>query len=210
MACRDKSMQDRLRLGHFTTVRHGASFTEQWTDGFAFQNLIKSACNGHTFLFAFCPFLYKSVYTILLCVLGSKSESVLSGKTLRSRGSCWGRGNLPPWPRHLHPVWNRTNERAGAMAMRMKRKIANSSSLTSHSSWQWLTSKYTLSQKSIVVVSLEGFYFSWTEELHCNLLVQFSGLGELSWLFGIGFISSYYSIIYHEGNKLLYSNDLDN
>uniref|UniRef100_A0A8C7PJ54 non-specific serine/threonine protein kinase n=1 Tax=Oncorhynchus mykiss TaxID=8022 RepID=A0A8C7PJ54_ONCMY len=39
--CRDKSMQDRLRLGHFTTVRHGASFTEQWTDGYAFQNLIK-------------------------------------------------------------------------------------------------------------------------------------------------------------------------
>lgn len=42
MACRDKSMQDRLRLGHFTTVRHGASFTEQWTDGYAFQKLIKS------------------------------------------------------------------------------------------------------------------------------------------------------------------------
>ncbi|XP_039990791.1 serine/threonine-protein kinase tousled-like 2 isoform X1 [Xiphias gladius] len=41
MACRDKSMQDRLRLGHFTTVRHGATFTEQWTDGYAFQNLIK-------------------------------------------------------------------------------------------------------------------------------------------------------------------------
>uniref|UniRef100_A0A6Q2Z1C0 non-specific serine/threonine protein kinase n=1 Tax=Esox lucius TaxID=8010 RepID=A0A6Q2Z1C0_ESOLU len=40
-ACRDKSMQDRLRLGHFTTVRHGASFNEQWTDGYAFQNLIK-------------------------------------------------------------------------------------------------------------------------------------------------------------------------
>nr|XP_061807290.1 serine/threonine-protein kinase tousled-like 2 isoform X2 [Nerophis lumbriciformis] len=39
--CRDKSMQDRLRLGHFTTVRHGASFTEQWADGVAFQNLIK-------------------------------------------------------------------------------------------------------------------------------------------------------------------------
>uniref|UniRef100_A0A8C6WH32 non-specific serine/threonine protein kinase n=1 Tax=Neogobius melanostomus TaxID=47308 RepID=A0A8C6WH32_9GOBI len=39
--CRDKSMQDRLRLGHFTTVRHGASFTEQWTDGYGFQNLIK-------------------------------------------------------------------------------------------------------------------------------------------------------------------------
>uniref|UniRef100_A0A8C5S6N7 Tousled like kinase 2 n=1 Tax=Laticauda laticaudata TaxID=8630 RepID=A0A8C5S6N7_LATLA len=41
MACRDKSMQDRLRLGHFATVRHGASYTEQWTDGYAFQNLIK-------------------------------------------------------------------------------------------------------------------------------------------------------------------------
>uniref|UniRef100_A0AAQ4QKH9 non-specific serine/threonine protein kinase n=1 Tax=Gasterosteus aculeatus aculeatus TaxID=481459 RepID=A0AAQ4QKH9_GASAC len=40
-SCREKSMQDRLRLGHFTTVRHGASFTEQWTDGYAFQNLIK-------------------------------------------------------------------------------------------------------------------------------------------------------------------------
>lgn len=40
-ACREKSMQDRLRLGHFTTVRHGASFTEQWTDGYAFQNLVK-------------------------------------------------------------------------------------------------------------------------------------------------------------------------
>ncbi|EHB06364.1 Serine/threonine-protein kinase tousled-like 2 [Heterocephalus glaber] len=41
MACRDKSMQNRLRLGHFITVRHGASSTEQWTDGYAFQNLIK-------------------------------------------------------------------------------------------------------------------------------------------------------------------------
>ncbi|KAM4728165.1 serine/threonine-protein kinase tousled-like 1-B isoform 3-T3 [Anableps anableps] len=38
---REKSMRDRLRLGHFTTVRHGASYTEQWTDGYAFQNLIK-------------------------------------------------------------------------------------------------------------------------------------------------------------------------
>ncbi|XP_037537917.1 serine/threonine-protein kinase tousled-like 1-B [Nematolebias whitei] len=40
-SCREKSMRDRLRLGHFTTVRHGASYTEQWTDGYAFQNLIK-------------------------------------------------------------------------------------------------------------------------------------------------------------------------
>ncbi|KAG1945142.1 serine/threonine-protein kinase tousled-like 1-B [Pimephales promelas] len=40
-SCREKSMQDRLRLGHFTTVRHGASYSEQWTDGYAFQNLVK-------------------------------------------------------------------------------------------------------------------------------------------------------------------------
>lgn len=76
---------------------------------------------------AFCPFPYKSVNTRLVCVLGSKSESVLSGKTLRSRGSCWGRGNLPPW--HLRPVWSRTNERAGAMAKRMKRKITTAAQL---------------------------------------------------------------------------------
>ncbi|KAM9424553.1 serine/threonine-protein kinase tousled-like 2 isoform 2-T2 [Pholidichthys leucotaenia] len=41
LACRDKSMQNRLRLGYYTTVRHGASFTEQWTDGYAFQNILK-------------------------------------------------------------------------------------------------------------------------------------------------------------------------
>uniref|UniRef100_A0A671QLF0 non-specific serine/threonine protein kinase n=1 Tax=Sinocyclocheilus anshuiensis TaxID=1608454 RepID=A0A671QLF0_9TELE len=44
VGCKKKknpSMQDRLRLGHFTTVRRGASFTEQWTDGYAFQNLVK-------------------------------------------------------------------------------------------------------------------------------------------------------------------------
>uniref|UniRef100_A0A2K5ZEC5 Protein kinase domain-containing protein n=1 Tax=Mandrillus leucophaeus TaxID=9568 RepID=A0A2K5ZEC5_MANLE len=34
LSSREKSMQDRLPLGHFTTVRHG-------TDGFAFQNLVK-------------------------------------------------------------------------------------------------------------------------------------------------------------------------
>ncbi|CAB1317195.1 unnamed protein product [Coregonus sp. 'balchen'] len=32
-SCREKSMQDRLRLGHFTTVRHGASYTEQQQEG---------------------------------------------------------------------------------------------------------------------------------------------------------------------------------
>lgn len=61
MACRDKSMQDRLRLGHFTTVRHGASFTEQWTDGYAFQNLIKWGA-----LFSLCsPVIIHSTLNII-------------------------------------------------------------------------------------------------------------------------------------------------
>ncbi len=129
MACRDKSMQDRLRLGHFTTVRHGASFTEQWTDGYAFQNLIKSACKrAQTYVLHFVHSLGENVHTrLFLRVLGSKSESTRSGRTLKGRGSCWERGNLPPWPRHLRPASNRTDERAGATARRMKRKITNNS-----------------------------------------------------------------------------------
>lgn len=65
-------------------------------------------------------------------VLGSKSESTHSGRTLRGSGSCWGSGNLPPWPRRLHPASNRTGARAGTMARRMKRKIINNGSITSH------------------------------------------------------------------------------
>ena len=64
-------------------------------------------------------------------VLGSKSESTHSGRTLRGRGSCWGSGNLPPWPRRLHPALNRTDARAGTMARRMKRKIIKNGSITS-------------------------------------------------------------------------------
>lgn len=129
MACRDKSMQDRLRLGHFTTVRHGASFTEQWTDGYAFQNLIKSACKqAQAYVGILSIPAGENVHTrLFLCVTGSKSESTRSGRTLRGRGSCWERGSLLPWPRHLRPVSNRTNERAGATARRTKRKITNSS-----------------------------------------------------------------------------------
>lgn len=61
MACRDKSMQDRLRLGHFTTVRHGASFTEQWTDGYAFQNLIKWGA----LFFPYSPVIIHSTLNII-------------------------------------------------------------------------------------------------------------------------------------------------
>ncbi len=34
---RSKVMQNRLRLGQFVTQRVGASFQENWTDGYAFQ-----------------------------------------------------------------------------------------------------------------------------------------------------------------------------
>lgn len=32
-------MQNRLRLGQFVTQRVGAQFQENWTDGYAFQEL---------------------------------------------------------------------------------------------------------------------------------------------------------------------------
>lgn len=64
---------------------------------------------------------------LLLRVLGSRSGSTRSERILRGRGSCWERGNLPPWPRHLQPAWSRTSERAGATARRVKRKITNDS-----------------------------------------------------------------------------------
>ena len=38
---RAKSMQNRLRLGQFVTQRVGATFQENWTDGYAFQELAK-------------------------------------------------------------------------------------------------------------------------------------------------------------------------
>lgn len=36
---RQKCMQNRLRLGQFVTQRVGATFQENWTDGYAFQEL---------------------------------------------------------------------------------------------------------------------------------------------------------------------------
>ena len=38
---RAKCMQNRLRLGQFVTQRVGATFQENWTDGYAFQELAK-------------------------------------------------------------------------------------------------------------------------------------------------------------------------
>lgn len=35
-------MQNRLRLGQFVTQRVGATFQENWTDGYAFQELSRS------------------------------------------------------------------------------------------------------------------------------------------------------------------------
>ena len=40
-ACRQKCMQNRLRLGQFVTQRQGASFVENWNDGHAFIELMK-------------------------------------------------------------------------------------------------------------------------------------------------------------------------
>lgn len=40
-AARQKCMQNRLRLGQFITQRHGASFVENWVDGYAFTDIIK-------------------------------------------------------------------------------------------------------------------------------------------------------------------------
>jgi tousled-like kinase len=37
---RSKCMQNRLRLGQFVTQRVGATFQENWTDGYAFQELV--------------------------------------------------------------------------------------------------------------------------------------------------------------------------
>lgn len=127
MACRDKSMQDRLRLGHFTTVRHGASFTEQWTDGYAFQNLIKSALERSQSQVSLLPSVTGAPSFCLST--GSRSESARRGRTWRGRGSYWGRGSRHPWLRHLYPARNRTSERAGAPARRTKRKMAAMTSL---------------------------------------------------------------------------------
>ncbi|XP_033639946.1 serine/threonine-protein kinase tousled-like 2 [Asterias rubens] len=38
---RRKSMENRLRLGQFTTKRQGAQFVETWQDGYAFTELVK-------------------------------------------------------------------------------------------------------------------------------------------------------------------------
>ena len=40
---RSKCMQNRLRLGQFVTKRVGATFQENWTDGYAFQVSISPA-----------------------------------------------------------------------------------------------------------------------------------------------------------------------
>lgn len=50
---RAKCMQNRLRLGQFVTQRVGATFQENWTDGYAFQVL--------TDLSHFRAFLYQNL-----------------------------------------------------------------------------------------------------------------------------------------------------
>jgi tousled-like kinase len=38
---RQKCMENRLRLGQFVTQRQGATFVENWVDGFAFNDIMK-------------------------------------------------------------------------------------------------------------------------------------------------------------------------
>lgn len=38
---RQKSMSNRLRLGQFVTQRQGATFVENWNDGWAFHRFTK-------------------------------------------------------------------------------------------------------------------------------------------------------------------------
>lgn len=87
-------MQDRLRLGHFTTVRHGASFTEQWTDGFAFQNLVKLVnaaflnshlvpSSGFFFISVILSLEQLFIHCMLLCLLNTESTAQASLNQLR-------------------------------------------------------------------------------------------------------------------------------
>ena len=47
-------MEDRLRLGQFTTQRQGTKFVETWVDGYAFADLIKWVKqDGCRFLFIY-------------------------------------------------------------------------------------------------------------------------------------------------------------
>lgn len=38
---RQKCMENRLRLGQFVTQRQGATFVENWVDGFAFTDIMR-------------------------------------------------------------------------------------------------------------------------------------------------------------------------
>lgn len=38
---RQKCMENRLRLGQFVTQRQGATFVENWVDGYAFSDITK-------------------------------------------------------------------------------------------------------------------------------------------------------------------------
>ena len=57
---RQKCMENRLRLGQFVTQRQGASFVENWVDGYAFSDLIKyvvwkELTSTYIIFFEICP-----------------------------------------------------------------------------------------------------------------------------------------------------------
>lgn len=51
---RQRCMQNRLKLGQFVTQRVGASFQENWTDGYAFQELTRYDGSRNTFCLLRC------------------------------------------------------------------------------------------------------------------------------------------------------------
>ena len=60
---RQRCMQNRLRLGQFVTQRVGATFQENWTDGYAFQELTRYLFKGFlSTIYKFLNFFFFNKY----------------------------------------------------------------------------------------------------------------------------------------------------
>lgn len=89
MNLRQKNVENRLRLGHFQTVRQGATFVENWVDGYAFQELMKYVLCVflQCFMLIFQNFIFS---TLNVCVVTINNIMVPTkicekfGKLLRS------------------------------------------------------------------------------------------------------------------------------
>ena len=77
---RQKCMENRLRLGQFVTQRQGASFVENWVDGYAFTDLAKLV--NHSLLF------YYLVSTYFIVVIISSPTILLESGSLYLSHNC--------------------------------------------------------------------------------------------------------------------------